>query len=106
MQSGETINQYGPPPAHSELEEAIKHVTSYDDCQVGMLDYTKLWRLIVAARHFNMMLQRCEEMHAALAEAERFLDYFANGHISFVGSGTPKAALATVRAALAKTEHR
>ena len=42
------------------------------------------------------------EMHVALKEAERFLDYFANERTSFVGIGTPKSALAKVRAALSK----
>lgn len=41
---------------------------------------------------------------AALKEAERFLDYFANGRTMFVGGGMPLDALAQVRAAIAKAE--
>lgn len=58
------------PLTPQELEEAIKHVTAYDDCQVGMLDYTKLWRLVVAARQYVWMLQRCENLYAALKATE------------------------------------
>jgi hypothetical protein len=48
----------------AELAEAIKHVTAYDSAQIGMLDSTKLWRLVVAARHFVMMLERLEQLEA------------------------------------------
>jgi len=41
-----------------EMEEAIKHVSAYDDCQVGMLEYTKLWRLIIAARQYIWMAKQ------------------------------------------------
>jgi hypothetical protein len=45
-----------------------------------------------------------EALVSALREAERFLDYFAEGRTAFVGPGTPKSCLAQVRAALAKAE--
>lgn len=51
-------------PAPAELEEAIKHVTAYDSAQIGMLEHTKLWRLVVAARHYVWMLQRVEQLQA------------------------------------------
>lgn len=44
------------------------------------------------------------DLRAALIEAERFLDYFANGRTSFVGGGTPLAALEMIGTVLAKTE--
>lgn len=44
------------------------------------------------------------EMLPALKEAERFLDYFANGRTMFVGGGMPLDALKMVRAAIAKAE--
>ena len=42
-----------------------------------------------------------EAMRKALEEAERFMDYFAEGRTSFEGGGTPKTCLADIRAALA-----
>lgn len=36
----------------------------------------------------------------ALKEAERFMTYFAEGHLSFEGPGTPLSCLAQIRAAL------
>jgi hypothetical protein len=42
------------------------------------------------------------ELVAALAEAERFLDYFTNGRTYFEGDGTPRKAHDLVRAALRK----
>ncbi len=42
------------------------------------------------------------ELLDALREAERFLDYFANGRTSFSGGGTPRTAHDQVRAAIAK----
>lgn len=59
------------PVTHPELEQAIKHVTSFDDCQIGMLDYSQLWRLVVAARHYVWMLKRTE---AAYEVANATLD--------------------------------
>ena len=50
------------------------------------------------------IVQACnsfDAMRDALKEAERFLDYFAEGRTSFVGAGTPKSCLAQIRAALA-----
>jgi len=41
-------------------------------------------------------------MLEALKEAERFLDYFANGRVEFIGAGTPHTALEQVSAAIAK----
>lgn len=49
---------------------------------------------------YGALADEVEKCRAALREAERFLDYFANGHTVFVGAGTPRSALAQVRAAL------
>lgn len=60
----------GPVPlTHPELEEALKHVTAFDDCQMGMLEWAKVHRLVVAARQYVWMLKRVESAHAALAKA-------------------------------------
>jgi hypothetical protein len=54
----------------------------------------------------NPLYRAAPEMLEALKEAERFLDYFANGRTSFVGGGTPRSAWEQVRAAIAKAEGR
>ena len=40
------------------------------------------------------------QLEAALKEARRFMEYFAEGRTSFVGSGTPQTCLAQIDAAL------
>lgn len=76
------------PDSFSPSGQGIAHICKRAMCQ----DHTANARLIATG----------PEMHAALKEAERFLDYFANERTSFAGGGTPKSALATVRAALSK----
>lgn len=49
------------------------------------------------------LMASSKKMYAALQEAERFLDYFANERTSFAGGGTPLSALAKVRAALVQS---
>ena len=44
------------------------------------------------------------DLLVALREADRFLYYFANGHTSFAGGGTPLSALKMIRAAIEKAE--
>lgn len=43
------------------------------------------------------------KLTAALREAERFMDYFANDRHEFVGPGTPLDCLETIRDALKQT---
>ncbi|MDF2969581.1 MAG: hypothetical protein K0R61_31 [Microvirga sp.] len=72
------------PLTHPELEEAIKHVTAYDDCQMGMLEWTKVWRLVVAARQYVWMLQRTEELHALNAELVSIVMDDKEGDLDFI----------------------
>ena len=64
-------------------------------------EFTKIGQRIL---DLTEKLEALDELLAALIEAERFLDYFANGRTHFVGRGTPKSALQAVRAAIAKAE--
>jgi hypothetical protein len=43
---------------------------------------------------------RVAQLETALKEARRFMEYFAEGRTSFVGSGTPQTCLAQIDAAL------
>lgn len=72
------------PADHMEIQEA--HVRG-DNCDQNA-------RLISAS----------PEMLAALKEAERFMDYFANGRLIFEGGGTPRTCLKTIQDAIAKAE--
>ena len=47
-----------------------------------------------------------DELLAACKEAERFIDYFANGRTEFVGPGTPLNALAHVRHAIERAKEQ
>jgi hypothetical protein len=90
----ETIPHYGHGPqepanavnpvTHPELEEAIKHVSAYDDCQVGMLEHTKLWRLVVAARHYVWMLKRTEDLNALNAKLASIVLDDKEGDLNFI----------------------
>ena len=52
-------------------------------------------------RHFE---DRLTEQRTALAEAERFMEYFTSeGPRSFEGPGTPQSCLAMIRVALGKS---
>jgi hypothetical protein len=51
------------------------------------------------------LIAAAPDMYEALKEAERILDYFANGRTSFVGGGTPRNAHEMVRAAIARAEN-
>lgn len=59
-----------------------------------------------AFAEFDEFTAVADAMLSALTEAERFLDYFVNERRDFTGGGTPKSALAQVRAAIAKAEGR
>ena len=58
-------------------------------------------QLRVEQQDYAKIFAENEAMRKALEEAERFMDYFAEGRTSFEGGGTPKTCLADIRAALA-----
>lgn len=88
----ETIPSYGHGPQDGStnptntaaLEEAIKHVTSFDDAQMGMLEWTKVWRLVVAGRHFVWMLKRTEELAALNAKLVSIVMDDKEGDLDFI----------------------
>lgn len=56
------------------------------------------------ARMTSHLIAAAPDLYAALVEAVRFLDYFANGRTGFVGGGTPLSCLEQARAALAAAD--
>jgi hypothetical protein len=57
--------------------------------------------IILLAERIEGLMREKEAMVIALEEAERFMDYFAEGRTGFQGPGTPKSCLAMIRGALA-----
>ncbi len=61
---------------------------------------------VARAAELVALKTRLADAEAALREAWRFMDYFAEGRTSFVGPGTPKSCLARIDAYFAKYADR
>lgn len=55
---------------------------------------------MIVAHYARLAFEKLAKQEAALREAERFMDYFANDRTMFVGPGTPQSCLKMIRDAL------
>lgn len=99
-------------PDRLDEQEEGDHVLSLGPCANcvkhagGPTGQWKWGRCRVPSEEDARLIAAAPDLYAALAEAVRFLDYFANGRTGFVGGGTPLSCLEQARAALAAADGR